>query len=755
MINVVNVLSQTNTDSFEQTIQKSKNDTLKIKLYIQLSKDLLSEKPEKSLEIALKTQDLIKNRANDRYKALSLMQIANCQIQLFKKDEALENINLAIAIFQQIGNEYDLSEAFCIKGNVYESLTEYAKAIELFNISLNFAQKLSNYKEISNCHLNLGMVYYKVDNLDKAFENFNKTLKIDSLTNNKEGLAKVYVNIGMLYNQKGDYQKCLEYYNKSYPLLIELNNKRELAKLLVNIGNVYSQLKEYSKAMINYRHSIQIKQKIHDNIGIANTYNNIGVLFMQMNKKDSVLHYLNTALKTYLQLDDKRSIAMSYGNIGAVYRSMGRETEALIYLNKAIELRLKIDDIKGAGRSYLSIGYLYDSKNNLHKSIYYYKKALECGEKSKDERLMMESFLKLSSIYEKQNNFTKALQYYQKYHTSFDSIYNHQKQKQLLDLQTKYETVQKDNEIKLLNNQNEINSLNIEKTRFQLQKQKTLITIVSIIVLLLAVFSFVYYRLFKQKQRANRILQEKQIEIKQQNIEILSQRDSLETLNNELKIQKQLVTNQRDIIEEELKKTLLSSEILQRENIQFKFEALKNQLNPHFLFNTYSTLISLIPADPILAEKYTRNLSSVYRYILTGKDKELVKLSEEIDFVCSYMFLISIRFSDQVKLIIEIEKEKFDYFIPLLSLQLLIENAIKHNVISAKKPLAITIKNIDTSLIVENNLQKKSSIENSTKIGLQNIIKRYQLICSEKVEIEQTDTHFSVKLPLIKENAYL
>jgi LytS/YehU family sensor histidine kinase len=110
--------------------------------------------------------------------------------------------------------------------------------------------------------------------------------------------------------------------------------------------------------------------------------------------------------------------------------------------------------------------------------------------------------------------------------------------------------------------------------------------------------------------------------------------------------------------EAELKKTLLASEILHRENIQFKYEALKNQLNPHFLFNTFSTLISLIPESPALAEQYTRCLSNVYRYILAGKDKELAKLKEEVDFIDSYMFLISIRFNDNVKIEFNIDNEK-------------------------------------------------------------------------------------------------
>jgi len=755
LIFVSSVHGQTKTDSLERALKNAKNDTSKINLLVQLSDIYIETDNKKALEYALKAEETNKNRGNDKYKALAFKQIALCYLELFKNDEALINIEKAITIFNQIKDETGLVDSYNLKGSIFGSKTEYSKAVEIYNLAIVLATKLDYKSGLSQSYISLGLTYYDIDNLDKAFENMKKSLEIDSLINNKVGIARAYNNLGLLYDQKGDYQKSLECYNKAYPIYIELGNKSGLAKLFTNIGIIYFYQKDYDKTLENYRQSIKIKLELDDDLGIAVSYNNIGVVFAQQKQYDSTLVYMNLALKIYTQLDSKRDIAVSYGNLGSIYRYMGNEPEALKYLNKAIKLRLEMSDIKGAGRSYLSIGYLYTDKNNLSLALQYFKNAQDCGEKSGDERLKMESYMRISGIYEKQNNPKQALLFYQKYHASSDTIYNRQKQKQILELQTKYETSAKDNEIKLLNNTNEINTLNLEKAQYQVKTQRTIIGIVLIIVLMLAGFSAIYYRLFKQKQVANQFLKEKQAEIEQQNHEISTQRDSLENLNKELEIQKQKVMNQRDIIEAELKRTLLTSEILQRENIQFKFEALKNQLNPHFLFNTFSTLINLIPANPELAEQYTRNLSSVYRYILTAKDKELAKLSEEIDFVNSYMFLISNRFDDNVKLVIDIEKEKYEYYLPLLSLQLLIENAVKHNVISNRKPLMITIKSKNSSLIVENNLQKKSSIENSTKIGLQNIINRYQLITSESVDIQQTETHFTVKLPLLKENSYL
>lgn len=744
-----------NPDSLQIAFNEAKNDTVKIKLLIEISNFYLKKEPQKSLEFAVKTEEFCKKRNADKYCANALTQIANCQYELYKKEEALQNIEKALNMYQQLKHDEGEIDSYILRGNVYELFPENGKAIEDYNTAIQLAEKKGYNSALSLAYASLGMTYYNIDNLDKALENITKSYKIDSISNNKKGIARAYNNLGLIYDQKGDYAKCLEFYNKAYPILIELGEKSQLSRLLTNIGIIYTYQKDYAKSLENYKKSISIKKEIGDNVGIANIYNNIGVIFSRQKQHDSTLHYMQLALEIYTRLDSKRDIAISFGNLGSVYRSMGDHSEALKYIEKAISLRLEMSDIKGAGRSYTSKGYLYSDKNNLPLAMEAFKKALECGEKSGDERLKMDSYLNLSTTYEKLNNHKQALTFYQKYHASSDTIYSHQKQKQLLELQTKYETIAKDNEIKLLNNTNEINTLNLEKSKLQIKQQRTVISIALLMLMLVAVFTIVYYRLFKQNQHANRILNENQLKIEKQNKEILTQHNLLEQLNIELQLQKEKVMNQRDQIEAELKRTLLSSEILQRENIQFKFEALKNQLNPHFLFNTFSTLIQLIPANPELAEEYTRNLSSVYRYILMGKDKELVQLREEMDFVNAYMFLIAIRFNDSVKLTIDIEQTKYDHYLPLLSLQLLIENAVKHNIISDRKPLCISIKTRGSQLVVENNLQKKSSIENSTKIGLQNIINRYQLITEQDVVIEQSDSHFTVKLPLLNENSYL
>ncbi|MEG0929772.1 2TM domain-containing protein [Algoriella sp.] len=179
-----------------------------------------------------------------------------------------------------------------------------------------------------------------------------------------------------------------------------------------------------------------------------------------------------------------------------------------------------------------------------------------------------------------------------------------------------------------------------------------------------------------------------------------------------------------------------------------KFESLKNQLDPHFLFNSLNVLTGLIEENPDNAIDFTTSLSKIYRYVLEQKDKEVVPIQEEINFAKTYINLLKLRFENSIDF--ETEQTNFSEteFIVPLSLQILLENTIKHNIVSEQKPLKIKMYKQDNNLIVENTLQPKDSIKDSTGVGLNNIINRYQLISNRKVEIEK-DQLFRVQLPIL------
>jgi LytS/YehU family sensor histidine kinase len=191
---------------------------------------------------------------------------------------------------------------------------------------------------------------------------------------------------------------------------------------------------------------------------------------------------------------------------------------------------------------------------------------------------------------------------------------------------------------------------------------------------------------------------------------------------------------------------------LQKENLQSQFDVLKQQVNPHFLFNSLNVLTSLIRLEPELAEKFTEHLAKVYRYVLENKDNELVSLSTEISFLNAYIFLINIRFMDKIVVNIQIPDSKMKTLIIPLAMQLLIENAIKHNAMSKKSPLVIDIFIDDTNYLkVMNNLQEREAHMTSTGVGLKNIQNRYRLLNNTIPVFEKTDTHFIASIPLVSD----
>jgi hypothetical protein len=198
------------------------------------------------------------------------------------------------------------------------------------------------------------------------------------------------------------------------------------------------------------------------------------------------------------------------------------------------------------------------------------------------------------------------------------------------------------------------------------------------------------------------------------------------------------------------KENIQEGEQLKKANLQTQFEGLKNQVNPHFLFNSINTLSSLIHEDKERAEKFIDEMSSVYRYLLRNNEDELVPLAIELKFIESYCHLLKTRYGNGFTIKISVEKRFMNYLLPPLTLQLLVENAVKHNVVLKDKPLLVEIRTgTDGWLTVKNNLQIKTVKADSSKIGLNNIREKYKLLSQPDLKVIKDKNNFTVVLPLI------
>jgi two-component system, LytTR family, sensor kinase len=201
-------------------------------------------------------------------------------------------------------------------------------------------------------------------------------------------------------------------------------------------------------------------------------------------------------------------------------------------------------------------------------------------------------------------------------------------------------------------------------------------------------------------------------------------------------------------LNEKFRSSLAEVERFRKENAEYQFEMLKLQLNPHFLFNSLNTLSSLVHSDPAKAADFIRKLSDVYRYVLENRNRELVPLREELEFIRSFAFLQSLRFQGMIDFHFVIGDELLDRKVAPMTLQLLIENAVKHNIVSSKQPLNIVISAENDNLVIQNNLQFKEEMS-GTGVGLKNISSRYAFLTDRKVEIIKDDNLFKVIIPLI------
>ena len=202
----------------------------------------------------------------------------------------------------------------------------------------------------------------------------------------------------------------------------------------------------------------------------------------------------------------------------------------------------------------------------------------------------------------------------------------------------------------------------------------------------------------------------------------------------------------------QLEKTKIEAEKFKKISIQAQLQAVRNQINPHFLFNNLSVLTALIPTDTNASMEFVQQFSKVYRYVLKSHEKEIVELNDEMDFIDSYLYLLKKRFGESLQATIEVEENVRQFYIIPMAMQMLVENAVKHNIVSKNRPLHIKIYSENGQLlIIQNNLQHKNVEEiDSTQHGLSNITQRYLFLGYKSLNVEESKEFFTVKLPIIK-----
>ncbi|MBI5218473.1 MAG: tetratricopeptide repeat protein [Bacteroidia bacterium] len=456
--------------------------------------------------------------------------------------------------------KHDITRINCyLETGYYYENTDINKALEYYNMAENLAQK--NIPGFSDA-LKKDSAFYKIIKSNKAIVPFlylaEKSLRYK----------------GIIYYYSGNFTMAMIKYHESLKISEQLENKIEISKCLTNIGLILFDQGNYKQALENFQKNLEMNRAIQDKSGIGSCLNIIGNIYVKQKNYASALNYYEESIKINESLHDKSQISASYSNIGVIYRNLKDYTKAILYYRKALEIDKELGDNNGISICLDNIGYVYCLMKDYNKAIEYSLKSLEIAEKIGAKENIRYAYGKLSEYYAFLKDHRKAYEYLLKYSAIKDSIYNTESSRQLHEMEVKYQTEKKQQEITILNKDKELQKTEIARKEAETKKQRIIILFVVCGLILVVVFSVFLFRLYLQKKKANVIIARKNEsleiayeEIKQQKEEITAQRDEIESQRNEIIIQRDLVTHQKEeieIIHEELTDSIHYAERIQK-----------------------------------------------------------------------------------------------------------------------------------------------------------------------------------------------
>ncbi|MES2688944.1 MAG: tetratricopeptide repeat protein [Bacteroidota bacterium] len=530
-----------------------------------------------------------------------------------------------------------------------------------------------------------------------------------------KGVATASDISGVIYLNLGDSRKALYSHLIALNLFEQIDNKRGIAFTYNNIGAVYSHLKNYDRAEFYYLKSLELKKQAGLNREVSSSYVNLGNIKMHEHKIEDCINYYKLGLSNAIKYNDKQNITIGYMNLGEAYYDNKQYKFALSYYKKAEPYIKESGNINHEAHANFAAGKILTDLGEYETAERKFTKALTISKQAGSKNLELNIYKYSSKLYEKWNKPAEAVIYYKKYIQLNDSIYSNETVKTLSEMQSRYDLETKDRQIELLNKDKTIAEATI--SRDKLVKRFLIAAFLLFVVIVIILVRNIFL-----KQQVNRVLTVKNEQIEEQQIEIGRQNEQLTNYNLEL----------------------------MKENVSARYEILKSKINPHFLFNSLTTLSNLIITNREGALEFVMKFSKLYRKILDVNSSQLVTIEQEIELVSEFLYIQKIRFNSNLVYSFNIHKTHLKNMVPPFSIQLLVENAVKHNTISKEQKLVIKIFSENDCIIVSNNIQRKENPEESMKVGQKNIFERYKLIGAKSPAFTEEETRYVVSLPIIK-----
>jgi len=403
---------------------------------------------------------VLKQQMEDTNKVNTLNELGNLKMFKGENEQSLKHYLEALTLSKKLHYKKGIAKSILHIGTVDNHKGNFRNALNYSTQSLIISNEIGDKKGIAAAYNNSGIVYLNQGYYKEALDNFYKSLKIKEELNDKQAIGKTYLNIGNIYVIQKEYLKALDYYSKSLTINIEVGDKKSEATSLNNIGIVNGILKDFPKALGYYLKSLEINKKLENKKALALCCSNIGNTYQELYQYKKAMEYLLYSDDLYKQMNDKPGIAMNYNNIGIVYIKEKKYDDAYNYLSKSLQISKQIGYKVGINEAYNS----------------------------------------LTNLYKQKKDFKKALEYHQLFIEMKDSLLNEESNKQIAEMNTRYESEKKEKDIQLLTKDKKLQENEIGKQKLI----KNLFIIGFAVAILIA---FIVLRLFKATKKQKLIIE--------------------------------------------------------------------------------------------------------------------------------------------------------------------------------------------------------------------------------------------------------
>jgi serine phosphatase RsbU (regulator of sigma subunit)/Tfp pilus assembly protein PilF len=463
------------------------------------------------------------------------------------------------------------TERIVILKNFINNSDSLPLVMEAKQILATLYRKSGNYEKWYETYVSLAEDYKKIDffKVVKTLKHLEKelttTIKNDTL------LASLYKKFGRIYEEKNNYEKAGQYYLKDLKISRKLKNKREVASALNSLGLIYYYQGNYDLALKNFKEALPLVEQLKFDYGIASILSNMGIIYFYQNKLDTAEQTYLKVLELDKKLNDRYEISQVYNNLGLIYQKKKQGNKAAYYFKKSLDIKKEIGDKTGQASVYTNLATLFIEKGDYERALRYLKKAEKIALQIGSKEYLKNIYNNYATVYEKLGDFKNAYKYEEKYVEIKDSLITEEMQKQLLTLQTKYETEQKEQEIKLQKTKlAKVEAENKQKA-LKLEKERLLRIVLSVGFLILVIGILFIYRSYRQKRKLSE-------ELVRRNQIIETKNNKLNQLVNEIERQKQHI----ELIHKELSESIDYAKRLQTSILPDEI-ILKKNINDYFI----------------------------------------------------------------------------------------------------------------------------------------------------------------------------